>query len=91
MDNIQLNSGESLSFSYKVNYQEQTPPTTIAVKDEDLLKENRKKDTYPDIITSSSTACQKNRRIFFNTQGGDKKSYDQVYDDIQKEIDDYNS
>jgi hypothetical protein len=79
-----------LSFSYKVIYKE-TSVIKIDIKDENLLKENKYKDGYPDIITNIVDSCQKNRWIFFNKKIGDKKTYEKVYDDIQKEINDYNS
>ena len=91
MDNIQLNSGESLSFSYTVKYQQQTPTTKIDVADQDLLSQNKRKDTIPDITTNSTDSCVKSRWIFFNDKTGNKKSYEQVYDDIQKDMNDYNS
>ena len=91
MDNIQLASGAMLSFSYKVKFLAQTPTIKIDVQDQDLLKENKNKDTYPDITINSTDACQKNRRIFFNDKTGKKKTYEQVFDDIQSEINDYNS
>jgi hypothetical protein len=91
MDNIKLNSGERLSFSYVVKYQAPKQAITIDVQDTDLLKENMKKDTYPDIIVSSTDACQKNRWIFFNEKIDIKKTYEEIYDDIQKEINEYNS
>ena len=91
IDNIQLNSGESLSFSYKVNYQAQKQAVTIDIQDTDLLKENKQKDGYPDIAINSTDSCQKNRWIFFNDRTGTKKTYEQIYDDIQAEINNYNS
>ena len=91
MDNIQLDSGESLSFSYKVKYQAQKSALSIDVQDEDLLKENKYKDGYPDIAISSTDACQKNRWMFFNDTAGNKRAYEQVYDDIQTEMNAYNS
>jgi len=92
MDNIQLNSGDVLSFSYRVRYQGQTSVVTIDdVKDQELLKENKHKDTYNDITVLMADPCQKNRWIFFNDKTGNKRTYEQVYDDIQSEINDYNS
>jgi len=90
MDNIQMSSWAMLSFSYKVIYKE-TSVIKIDVKDENILKENRYKDGYPDIITNIADSCQKNRRIFFNKKVGDKRTYEKVYDDIQKEMNDYTS
>jgi len=54
------------------------------------LLQSKYKDTLPDIATSTTDACQKNRWMFFNN-ATDKRKYDQVYDDIQAEIDAYNS
>jgi hypothetical protein len=90
IDNIQLASGEILSFSYVAIYQEQSA-TTIDVQDTDILKENKKKDGYPDIIINTTDACQKNRWLLFNEKTGIKKTYEQIYEDIQTEINDYNS
>ena len=72
-----------------MNYQGQAI-TNIEVQDQDLLLQNKYKDTLPDIAISTSDACQKNRWMFFNN-ATDKRKYDQVYDDIQAEIDAYNS
>ena len=91
MDNIQLDSGESLSFSYKVKYQQSTATTKIDIQDQDLLTMNKRRDTFPGIIINAMDACVKSRWILFNEKIGDKKTYEQVYDDIQKEMDDYNS
>jgi hypothetical protein len=91
MDNIQLNSGDTLSFSYKVKYQAQKSLISISVKDDDLLKQEKYKDEYPDITINSTDACQKNRWMFFNDKTGNKRAYEQVYDDIQAEINQYNS
>ncbi|MEI6672324.1 MAG: hypothetical protein WCL02_02960 [bacterium] len=91
MDNIQLNSGVALSFSYKVTYQSQKQAVTINVQDTDLIKSKKYKDGYPDILTNSTDSCQKNRWIFFNDKTGNKRTYEQMYDDIQTEINNYNS
>lgn len=91
IDNIQLNSWEALSFSYKVKYQAQKSVINIDVQDEDLLKESKYKDGYPDIAINSTDACQKNRWIFFNDKVGNKRAYEQIYDDIQAEMNTYNS
>jgi hypothetical protein len=66
------------------------PITAITVEDQDLLPQSKYKDTLPDIATNTTDSCQKNRRVYFNN-GTDKRKYDQVYDDIQAEIDAYNS
>lgn len=91
MDNIRLNAGEVLSFSYKIIYQWQKNDVSIDVQDQDLIKAGKHKDTYADISVNSTDACQKNRRIFFNEKAGNKKTYEQIYDDIQSEINEYNS
>lgn len=91
MDNIQLDSGEKLSFSYRVKYQQPASAISIDVDDQDLLKEGKQKDTYPDIGISTTDACQKSRRIFFNDKTGNKRSYEQLFDDINKEMSDYDS
>ncbi|MCX6825442.1 MAG: VCBS repeat-containing protein [candidate division SR1 bacterium] len=91
IDNIQLDSGQSLSFSYTARYKQTTPTTKIDVADQDLITQNKHKDTYPDITINSMDACVKNRWILFNTTAGNKTSYEQVYDDIQKDMNEYNS
>ena len=45
----------------------------------------------PDITINSTDSCQKNRWIFFNQNIGNKKTYQQIYDNIQSEITEYNS
>lgn len=80
-----------MSFSYRVNYQAQKSVIAIDVQDQDLLKSEKYKDEYPDITINSTDACQKNRWIFFNDKTGNKRVYEQVYDDIQTEINQYNS
>lgn len=91
LDNIQLNSWATLSFSYRVKYQAPKSMISIDVKDQDIIKSERYKDEYPDITINSTDACQKNRWIFFNNNKGNKRTYEQVYDDIQSEINQYNS
>lgn len=91
MDNIQLDSGESVSFSYKVKYQQPTSTTKIDIQDQDLITMNKRKDTFPDIIINAMDACVKSRWVLFNDKTGIKKSYEQVYDDIQKEMNEYTS
>ena len=91
IDNIQLDSGQSLSFSYTARYKQTTPTAKIDVADQDLITQNKHKDTYPDITINSMDACVKNRWILFNTTAGNKTSYEQVYDDIQKDMNEYNS
>lgn len=91
MDNIQLNSGAKLSFSYTVTYQQQASTTTIDVEDQDLLKESKYKDEYPDIGIYSTDSCLKSRWILFNEKTGNKRTYEQVYDDMQEDINAYNS
>jgi len=90
MDNIQLDSGAILSFSYTVKYTAQNSVISMDVKDQDLLKEHKYKDTYADISVNMTDSCQKNRWIFFNEKVGDKRSYEQIYDDIQEEMNVYN-
>jgi len=91
MDNILLNSGQKLSFSYVVTYQ-QKATVSIDVGDQDLAKTDKEKDTYADIVSSSSgDPCQKGRRILFNNQIGNNRTYEDVFDDLQKDIDEYNS
>ena len=91
MDNILLNSGQKLSFSYVVTYQ-QKATVSIDVGDQDLAKADKEKDTYADIVISSSgDPCQKGRRILFNNQIGNNRTYEDVFDDLQKDIDEYNS
>lgn len=95
MDNIQLNSGAKLSFSYTVTYQQVASTTMIDVKDQDLLKKEKYKDTspniYPDISIYSTDSCLKSRWILFNEKTGNKRTYEQVYDDMQQDINTYNS
>ncbi len=91
IDNIKLSSGEKISFSYKAIYQQNVSTTKIDIQDQDAIKLKKYKDTYPDIITNSTDSCQKNRIIFFNEKTQNKRTYAQIYDDIQTEIDNYNS
>jgi|GEM_PF-1440554 len=91
VDNIQLGSGAAISFSYKVKYKADKSTINIDVGDQDLFKENKYKDKYADITINSTDACQKNRWILFNEKTGNKRSYKQVYDDIQKEMNDFSS
>lgn len=92
MDNISLNSWAALSFSYRVIYKpENTSVVTIDVKDQDLIKENKDKDSYSDISFQSTDPCQKGRRILFNEKTGQKRTYEEIFDDLQSEINTYNS
>ena len=90
MDNITLNSGERLTFSYIVTYKQQ-PITSIDVQDMDLLEKNKSKDEIPDISFASTDPCQKGRRILFNEKTGTKRSYTGIFQDLQTTIDEYNS
>jgi len=91
MDNISLDSGEKLSFSYVVTYQ-RIQTINVDIGDQDLAKADKEKDTYADIVSSSSgDPCQKGRRILFNNQIGNNRTYEDVFDDLQKDIDEYNS
>lgn len=92
MDNIVLNSGDILSFSYTIKYIPETASAvSIHVQDQDLIKKNKYKDTYPDIRINSTDACQKNRWILFNKKIGNKRIYEEIFDDIQATINAYNS
>lgn len=90
MDNIVLYSGDRMSFSYLVKYQQQEV-TKIDVDDIDFEDENKVKDEYPEIIITSTDACQKGRRLLFNEKAGQKRTYEEFFDDIQKKIDAYYS
>jgi hypothetical protein len=70
---------------------ENTSVVTIDVKDQDLIKENKDKDSYPDISFQSTDPCQKGRRILFNEKTGQKRTYEEIFDDLQSEINTYNS
>jgi hypothetical protein len=65
MDNIILNSGQRLTFSYIVTYKQQ-PITSIQVEDMDLLEKNISKDSIPDIRFASTDPCQKGTWTAFN-------------------------
>jgi len=71
-------------------YEQVGPINTITVEDQDLLTENKIKDGYVDIAINSTDACQKGRQILFNTVIGNKRTYEEKFYDIQKEIDEYN-
>jgi len=90
MDNIVLNSWQKLSFSYTVTYQ-QKEVTKIDIDDIVFSDEDKEKDQYPEIIITSTDACQKGRRLLFNEKTGKKRSYEEFFDDIQAEIDEYYS
>jgi len=46
---------------------------SIDVQDQDIAKDNKYKDQYPDIIINSTDACQKNRWIMFNDKTTNKR------------------
>ena len=79
-----------MSFSYTVTYQQQEV-TKIDVQDITFTDENKEKDEYPEIIITSTDPCQKGRRLLFNEKTGQKRIYEEFFDDIQAEIDEYYS
>jgi hypothetical protein len=89
LDNILLNSGESMKISYIVTYQ-QPALTKINVQDEDLSDQGKPLDTYPDIAIQTSDSCLKTRWILRNNHQASQgyKKYIDVIDDIQQAIDD---
>lgn len=72
-------------------YEQENPITKINVEDQDLAQENKEKDGYVDISINSTDACQKGKQILFNKNTGNKRTYEEVFQDIQAEIDEYNS
>lgn len=60
MDNITLNNGETIKFSYRLLYQGTNPVIKIEVEDFDYLPENKRKDAYPDIKIQTTSPCEKN-------------------------------
>jgi hypothetical protein len=91
MDNIQLRSGQKLSFSYQATYTQETALTKISVQDRDLLKQGKSKDGYVDIGIQSSDTCQKGERILFNENTRSHRTYEEIFNDIQAVIDSYTS
>lgn len=73
-----------------MTYQQQEV-TKIDVKDIAFGEENKEKDIYPEIIITSTDPCQKGRRLLFNKKIGEKRTYEQFFDDIQAQIDEYYS
>jgi hypothetical protein len=65
--------------------------TKIDVQDITFTDENKEKDAYPEIIITSTDPCQKGRRLLFNEKTGQKRIYEEFFDDIQAEIDTYYS
>jgi hypothetical protein len=59
IDNITLNTNETLKFSYKILYQDTTPIIHIDVDHFDYLPENKTKDIYPDIKIQITSTCEK--------------------------------
>jgi hypothetical protein len=90
IDNISLDSGESIQFSYPVTY-EQSPLAKISVQDEDLYDQGKPLDTYPDIAISTSDPCLKTRLVLWNNHQSNQnyKKYIDVTDNIQDTITDY--
>jgi len=85
LDNINLNSRQSVKFSYEVVYKWE-PTVAISVEDVWFLDKNKKKDTYPDIIVTPLDSCQKYRRLFLNNSSQNHRSYLEEFDDIQSKI-----
>jgi hypothetical protein len=90
LDNISLNSGESMQFSYIVSYI-QPPLTQISVQDEDLSAQGKPLDTYADIAIQTNDPCLKTRWILRNNHQASEnyKKYIDVTDDLQQSITDY--
>gem|GEM_PF-3267598 len=70
---------------------QQKEVTKIDIDDIVFSDEDKEKDQYPEIIITSTDACQKGRRLLFNEKTGKKRSYEEFFDDIQAEIDEYYS
>ena len=90
LDNIQLGSGDTFSFSYTVSYQHNNI-INIDINDEESIEHNKEKDWYLDISAYTTDACQKNSRILFNEKVWQKKSYEEIFDNIQNTLDQYNA
>lgn len=88
LDDISLNTRQSLSFSYDVVYL-WGPTVSIQVKDILFSDLRKKKDLYADIIVSPLDSCKKYRRVFFNTTNQSHRSYEEVFDNIQLKLDAY--
>jgi len=90
LDNIILQSNETVSFSYVVSYQ-QPVLSTISVQDEDLSDQGKPLDGYPDIAIQTSDPCIKTRRVERNTHQSSQqfKAHQEVTDDIQQTANDY--
>ncbi len=87
LDNISLDKSDFLRFSYEVTYVWE-PSVSIDVKDFSSLDNNKKLDTYFDILVSPLDSCKKSQWIFFNISNQNHRSYEEKFEDIQSKIDD---
>lgn len=92
IDNIQLQTNQSVEISYVVNYQKPAL-TKITVEDKDLSSLNKPIDGYPDIIVQTSDPCIKSQRISRNTRNHSKgyKEYQDLVKDLDTAMSDYTS
>jgi hypothetical protein len=96
LDNIQLNTGQTLTYSYNLTYSE-TPTQTISLEDIDGEKygdthKSIKTDGLLDIKLQPENGCIKMMKTFINTNNPQQQKREYTIKDInlQELIDDYN-
>jgi hypothetical protein len=91
IDNIQLQAGGSLTYSYQLIYETiQTQAMSIENIDGTTYNINTiPKDEYPDIKLQPQDGCIKYLKTFINTGKGAPKTYKEQDINLQKLIDDY--
>lgn len=94
VDNILLQTNETLTMSYIILYQEPAL-TKIKIQDKDLsdVDIHKTSDWYPDIIIQTNDPCIKSQRISWNSKSHNKwyKEYVDVIKDLDTKADDYAS
>lgn len=88
IDNLSIQAGQTISFSYKAQYLWGTP-MLIDVKH--AKNSSNIADDYLDILVSPADSCAKFTRTFFNdlTSSNGYTSYDEVFANLWNEIADY--
>lgn len=91
IDNIQLQAGWTLSYSYQLIYENiQTQEISIEdINGKDYKENSIQADGYPDIKLQPQDGCIKYLKTFINTSEEKHKSYKEQDINLQKLIDEY--
>jgi hypothetical protein len=87
IDNIEINQGEIVQFSYILSYEGSTPMTIDIVNK--ASSPDIQADIYPDISIQPQDACSKYMRVYYNTANSPYRNYTEQFVDLRSEIQSY--